>query len=55
MATATTPNKQTKLCQWQIINLHGVINKNKILRRIFGPKRDEMGNGEGSTMRNFIV
>ena len=29
--------------------------KNKILRRIFGPKRDENGGGEGSTIRNFIV
>ena len=27
--------------------------KNRILRRIFGPKRDE--NGEGFNMRNFIV
>ena len=27
--------------------------KNRILRRIFGPKRD--ASGEGSTMRNFIV
>ena len=29
--------------------------ENRILRRIFGPKRDENGSGEGSTMRNFIV
>ena len=37
--------------------------ENRILRRIFEPKRDEngqwrrmrMGSGEGSTMRNFIV
>ena len=27
--------------------------ENRILRRIFGPKR--MGSGEGSTMRHFIV
>ena len=26
-----------------------------ILRRIFGLKRDAMGSGGGSTMRNFIV
>ena len=29
--------------------------ENRILRRIFGPKRDENGNEEGSTMMNFIV
>jgi len=29
--------------------------ENRILRRIFGPKWDENGDGEGSTMRNFIV
>ena len=29
--------------------------ENRILRRIFGPKRDEKGSGEGFTMRNFIV
>ena len=29
--------------------------ENRILRRIFGPKRDENVCGEGSTMRNFIV
>ena len=29
--------------------------RKRILRRIFGPKRDEKGRGEGSTMRNFIV
>ena len=29
--------------------------ENRILRRIFGPKRDENGSGEGSKMRNFIV
>jgi hypothetical protein len=29
--------------------------ENKILRRIFGPKRDEKGSGEGFTIRNFIV
>jgi hypothetical protein len=27
--------------------------ENRFLRRIFGPKRAE--NGEGSTMRNFII
>jgi hypothetical protein len=31
------------------------ILENRILRRIFGPKRDENGSGEGFTMRNFIV
>ena len=29
--------------------------ENRILRRIFGSKRDENGSGEGSTMRNFVV
>ena len=29
--------------------------ENRILRRVFGPKRMRMGSGEGSTMRNFIV
>ena len=29
--------------------------ENWILRRIFGPKRDEIASGEGSTMRNLIV
>ena len=29
--------------------------ENRILRRIFGPKREGMGSGEGSTMRNFII
>ena len=29
--------------------------ENKILRRIFGPKRDVNGSGEDSTMRNLIV
>ena len=29
--------------------------ENKILRRIFGPKRDENGEWKGFTMRNFIV
>ena len=27
----------------------------RVLRRIFGLKRDEKGSGEGSTMKNFIV
>ena len=35
--------------------------ENRILRRVFGPKRDDngewrrMGSGEGSTLRNFIA
>ena len=29
--------------------------ENRILIRIFGPKRDENGSGEGSTIRDFIV
>ena len=29
--------------------------ENRILRRIFGPMRDENGSGEDSTMMNFIV
>ena len=29
--------------------------ENRILRGIFGPKRDGMGSGEGSTTRNFII
>jgi hypothetical protein len=30
--------------------------ENRVMRRIFGPKRDEvMGNEESCTMRNFIV
>ena len=29
--------------------------KNRILTRMFRPKRVEMGSGEGSTMRNLIV
>ena len=29
--------------------------ENRILRRIFGPKRDENGEWKGSKMRNFIV
>jgi len=29
--------------------------ENRILRRIFGPKRDENGSVEGFTVRNFIV
>ena len=29
--------------------------EDRILGRIFWPKRDENGGGEGSTMRNFIV
>ena len=29
--------------------------RNRIPRRIFGPKRDEMGRVEGSTTRNFII
>ena len=29
--------------------------ENRILRRIFGPKRDTNGSGEGFTMRKFIV
>jgi hypothetical protein len=28
--------------------------ENRVLRRIFGPKRDEV-TGEGCTMRNFII
>ena len=31
------------------------IFENRILRRIFGPKSDEIGCEEGSTMWNFIV
>jgi len=27
----------------------------RVLRRIFGPKRNDMRSGEGSTMMNFIV
>ena len=29
--------------------------ENRILRSIFGSKRDKNGSGEGSKMRNFIV
>ena len=29
--------------------------ENRILRRIFGPKMDENGGGEGSKLRNFIA
>jgi hypothetical protein len=29
--------------------------ENRILKRIFEPKRDENGSGEGSTMRNFVI
>ena len=29
--------------------------ENRILRRIFGPQRDDNGSGEGSTVRNFMV
>jgi hypothetical protein len=30
--------------------------ENKVLRRIFGPKKDEVtGEGESCTMRNFII
>ena len=29
--------------------------ENRIPRRIFGPRRDENGSGEGSIKRNFIV
>ena len=31
-----------------------IVFENRILRRIFGPKRDENGSGKGSTMRNLI-
>ena len=31
------------------------IFRNKILRRIFGPKGLVVGSGEGSTIRNFII
>jgi hypothetical protein len=30
--------------------------ENKVLRRIFGPKRDEVtGGGENSIMRSFVI
>ena len=29
--------------------------ENRILRQIFGSKKDENGGGEGTTMRDFIV
>ena len=29
--------------------------ENRILKQIFGTKKDEMGSGEGSTLKNFIV
>jgi hypothetical protein len=32
--------------------MHGRVFENRIVRRIFEPKRDENGNGDGSTMRN---
>ena len=38
-----------------IIEIMIRIFENRILRQIFGPKRDRMGSREGSIMRNFIV
>jgi hypothetical protein len=29
--------------------------ENRVLRRIFGPKRDEYGTGENCAIRSFII
>jgi hypothetical protein len=35
--------------------MHRRVIENRILKLIFGPKKDENGSGEGSTVRSFIV
>ena len=42
-------------CETWSLTLRLNVFENRILRRIFGPKRDDMGSGEGSTTWNFIV
>ena len=43
----------TLIYDWVYLLSRLRVFENRILRRIFGPKR--MGSGEGFTMRNFIV
>ena len=46
--------KYCQLC-YMVVKSRLRVFENRILRRIFGPKRDENGEWRSSTMRNFIV